>query len=76
MKPPKPTNKSLYDLTEKEKRGYYTAKKLLEAVDAFAADKLTKKVFSEAMITILLDINMMSGLDIIQQQLIGKSKNI
>ena len=51
MKPPKPTNKSLYDLTEKEKKEVTTLpRNLLEAVDAFAADKLTKKVFSEAMI--------------------------
>jgi glutamine synthetase len=51
MTPPKATNKSLYDLTEKEKKQVTSLpRNLLEAVDAFAADPLTKEVFSEAMI--------------------------
>ena len=51
MKPPKATNKSLYDLTEKEKKEVTSLpRNLLEAVDAFAADKLVPEVFSKAMI--------------------------
>jgi glutamine synthetase len=51
MTPPKATNKSLYDLTEKEKKQVTSLpRNLLEAVDAFAADPLTKEVFSDAMI--------------------------
>ena len=51
MKPPKATNKSLYDLTEKEKKEVTSLpRNLLEAVDAFAADKLVPEVFSKAII--------------------------
>ena len=51
LKPPKITNKSLYDLTEKEKKEIATLpRNLLEAVDSFSKDKLIDEVFSKPLI--------------------------
>ena len=51
LKPPKITNKSLYDLTEKEKKEIATLpRNLLEAVDSFSKDKLIHEVFSKPLI--------------------------
>ena len=51
MKPPEATNKSLYDITEEEGRNIKTLpRNLLEAIDAFRSDSLTKEVFSESML--------------------------
>ena len=51
MQPPEATNKSLYDITEEEGKKIKTLpRNLLEAIDSFKADPLTKEVFSEAML--------------------------
>jgi len=51
MDPPEATNKSLYDITEEEGRNIKTLpRNLLEAIDAFRSDSLTKEVFSESML--------------------------
>ena len=51
MNPPEATNKSLYDITEEEGKNIKTLpRNLLEAVDAFKEDSLTKEVFSKSML--------------------------